>query len=77
MPIFNTGTVDTAQEYLELLRPSNDLWLLPPSKPLDNGWIYRGQGDASWPLLPLVWRKPKPRKKLSNIETFIKMRKKI
>lgn len=77
MPIFKTGTVDTAQEYLELLRPSNDLWLLPQSKLIDNRWIYRGQGDASWPLLPSVWRKHKPRKRLSKIEAFIKMQKNV
>src|SRR5882724_6044522 len=38
----------TAQSLLEMLRPGHIRW--------DAEWVFRGQGDATWPLLPCAHR---------------------
>jgi hypothetical protein len=43
--------VMTADEFLTLLSPRNDLWR---DKPTD--WIYRGQANADWSLVPNAMR---------------------
>lgn len=42
----------TTKEFLEILRPSNDLW-----SPNPMSWIFRGQGDGRWNLIPSAFRK--------------------
>jgi hypothetical protein len=42
----------TAEELIEVLRPTNGLW----SSEDDVQWIFRGQWNADWPLKPSVWR---------------------
>jgi len=55
---FRDTTFDTAEKFLEALRPTHPDWLAWSSgKPWQNGWIFRGHGDANWPLLPGVWRR--------------------
>ncbi len=56
--------VNTAEEFLEFLRITNPRWI---SKPTDweASWIFRGQADADWPLIPSAWRN-------SNLERFTK-----
>jgi hypothetical protein len=52
----------TAKEFLDTLRITNPRWM---SK--DNGWepswIFRGQSDANWQLIPSAWR-------AANLERF-------
>lgn len=71
MPIFTEQNITTAEEFLEILRPTNELWLSAQLESWNNGWIFRGQGDSVWSLVPTVWRKSKPRKRLSKMESFI------
>jgi hypothetical protein len=42
----------SAAEFLNYLRTSNSHWEGTTEIP----WIFRGQGDAAWPLLPRAWR---------------------
>ena len=45
-------TVDSADEFISLLRRSNDEWW-------ETGrcaWVFRGQADSEWPILPTAWR---------------------
>lgn len=45
---------DSAREFLEALRPVNAPW-----SPATNGaapWLFRGQANAAWSLVPNVWR---------------------
>jgi hypothetical protein len=42
----------SARELLDHLRPNHADWGNGPT----NSWIYRGQSDASWPLLPASFR---------------------
>lgn len=40
----------SAEEFLDYLRPSNSRW--------QNGdWLFRGHMDASWSLVPSIWRR--------------------
>lgn len=41
----------TAEQFLEILSPRNELWSPDPLK-----WIYRGHGDATWKLQPTAVR---------------------
>jgi hypothetical protein len=47
-------TFDNARDFLGYLQLSAAHWgELPAST-----WIFRGQGNADWPLLPSAWREP-------------------
>ncbi|WP_156412229.1 FRG domain-containing protein [Bosea sp. Root483D1] len=48
------GRAETAREFMEALRPSNDLWWEDDDAACP--WVFRGHGDASWKLLPAAWR---------------------
>ena len=52
MPFCKTENFSTAKELLEALRRSNERWELGPRR-----WIFRGQADDSWELLPSALRK--------------------
>lgn len=41
----------TPDEFVDLLNPRSEPWRGAPA-----GWVYRGQGDANWPLLPSAFR---------------------
>lgn len=41
----------TADEFMAQLRPSNHIW-----DGALNGWVFRGQRDSSWGLVPSVFR---------------------
>lgn len=43
--------VKTPDEFVDLLNPRSEPWRDAPSS-----WVFRGQGDASWPLLPSAFR---------------------
>lgn len=43
---------NTAGEFLEYLNPLKEQWGRGPKSP----WIFRGQGNASWGLVPKAWR---------------------
>ncbi len=45
---------DTAREFVDYLRLSNERWGDDLSIP--STWVFRGQADAAWPLLPTAWR---------------------
>lgn len=53
-PGIELGRAQTAREFLDALRPSNDLWWEAQS--IDCPWVFRGHSDASWNLLPAAWR---------------------
>lgn len=53
MNIFTEVTCTTAKEFLDFLRPSNDIW---SSKQWFHNWYFRGQSNANWELKPTVWR---------------------
>ena len=44
----------TAAEFVALLRKSHEMWWDDDSD--ECHWIFRGQWQVSWPLLPLAWR---------------------
>ena len=44
-------TYKTAEDFIKALSPMNDLWA-----PIAWDWIFRGQGDASWKLIPTALR---------------------
>lgn len=45
---------DSAREFLDFLRISKRRW----GRSHTTTWVFRGQADASWPLLPSAWRSP-------------------
>ncbi len=45
---------DCAREFLEALRPINEPWSPPSSGAAP--WLFRGQANAAWSLVPNVWR---------------------
>lgn len=50
-------TFDSAREFLEALRPINPPWTpedAPPGAACP--WLFRGQANAAWSLVPNVWR---------------------
>ena len=51
-----TRNCDSAREFLDALRRSNDDWLKPGTFHMP--WIFRGVRDADWPsnLVPSAWR---------------------
>lgn len=49
-----TDDLDTAKQFLEYLRPSAGHWATHISGKLR--WVFRGQRNASWRLLPSAWR---------------------
>jgi hypothetical protein len=53
MPI-ETITHTSAEEFLAGLRSSHPRWA--DGHPPFPGWVFRGQADATWPLVPGVWR---------------------
>lgn len=52
-PKFREVRCNTADELWEMLSPTKDL------SPPPNDYIYRGQGNAKWPLIPSVLRTDK------------------
>jgi len=49
-----TVDLETAEEFLDYLRPSRPHWDTYVQGKLR--WVFRGQRDASWRLLPSAWR---------------------
>lgn len=49
-----TDDLDTARQFLDYLRPSANHWDTHISGKLR--WVFRGQRDATWRLLPSAWR---------------------
>ena len=48
--------INTADDFITVLAPLNERW-----QPRPTDWIFRGQGDASWFLIPTAHRnKPAP-----------------
>lgn len=43
--------VTSPDEFVDLLNPRSEPWRKSPSS-----WVYRGQGDARWPLVPSAFR---------------------
>lgn len=66
------GKLFTAESFLNALRASNPFWW--NKNETTSEWIYRGQWDSKWELLPAAWRednsKLKPLKeKISKLES--------
>jgi hypothetical protein len=51
-PGIETVHVQSASEFISLLRRSHPTWWEGASMP----WAFRGHSDESWPLLPSAWR---------------------
>lgn len=51
---FETIHVESARELLDLLDTSRAEWL--PDGHSTSPWIFRGQSDSTWGLVPSVWR---------------------
>jgi FRG domain. len=49
-----TVDLDTAEQFLEYIRPSRSHWDTYLQGKLR--WVFRGQRDANWALLPSAWR---------------------
>lgn len=47
-------------EVLDFLRLSHDRWQTAQVVSSSHTWIFRGQGDARWPLVPKSLREPPP-----------------
>jgi len=52
---FQEIKTSTAAEFLDYLRLTNPIWQ-DVSKGWRHAWLFRGQGSASLPLLPSIWR---------------------
>lgn len=51
----DTGTViESAAEFMHLLRKSHDIWHQDSFQ--RTNWVFRGQRNAKWPLIPSIWR---------------------
>lgn len=50
-PVPLVETVSVAEELIEWLRPNEPRWA-----PYPGHWIFRGQRDSTWPLLPAAFR---------------------
>jgi FRG domain len=48
---------ETATEFLEALRITNPRWISKQHN-WESHWIFRGQANANWTLLPTAWRSP-------------------
>ncbi|QDU43290.1 FRG domain protein [Symmachiella dynata] len=53
--------ISTASEFLDQLRLSHENW------EDSNSWLFRGQSDENWELLPLAWRENTPQDSLFEI----------
>lgn len=51
-PGISAWHAQSAKEFLNALRRSNDYWWEDHQSP----WVFRGHRDESWPLLPSAWR---------------------
>jgi hypothetical protein len=50
-PAIEEYPIGSADDFIELLQPTNNLWL-----PDSGAWIFRGQRDACWSLLSTAFR---------------------
>lgn len=58
MAVLETKHFKSAMTFLEHLRRGSAHWWDDDSTEI--GWVFRGQWDASWPLVPKAWRIPRP-----------------
>lgn len=52
---FKEITLNTAEEFIELIRPDKKN-IKPHIESLNSDWIYRGHADSEWELLPSLFR---------------------
>lgn len=50
------SSLDSAEEFIAALRLADDRWV-SDSNSWHVPWVFRGQEDAEWPLVPSLWRK--------------------
>ena len=59
MPVAAVDTIDlsTAEDFLDALSPRAEYWRHSDSN-LDEpaAWVFRGQADSTWSLIPSAWR---------------------
>lgn len=53
-PVIETINFSSASDFLAVLRRSNPRW--KGKTDIDNRWVFRGQGDATWKLQPSAFR---------------------
>lgn len=57
MTHFLVQEFDSAQAFMEALRLSNPDWSSgSPDREWERAWLFRGQSDDRWPLMPSAWR---------------------
>lgn len=52
-PEVNAIRCKSAEEFINCLSPRDERW---KSDGLESDWLFRGQADAAWKLLPSAWR---------------------
>lgn len=67
MSLFAEFEKTNAEEFVEILRPSNPFWQSKQNT-WNNRWYFRGQSDAKLPLLPSAWRKSKRKKQPNQVD---------
>ncbi len=63
---------DTAEEFLDYLQIRKSHWL--PEGEWTSLWVFRGHGDAEWPLLPRMWRDAKVDTESERVRRRFKVR---
>lgn len=57
MTRFLVEELTSAQAFVDALRLSNPTWSsTAPDREWERTWLFRGQSDDRWPLLPSAWR---------------------
>lgn len=64
MTVITVENLSDAQSFVALLRRSNPRW--QGADESETGWIFRGQGDAVWSLLPSAFRPVRPESLLDS-----------
>lgn len=68
MPALKVQPCSSPEEFLHVLRRSNDRWWREDVAFSDSPWVFRGVGNADeWKLLPSAWRNASKLKPLQKI----------
>src|SRR5262249_1982842 len=54
-PMFEHKHFNTAREFIDALRLSNDYWI-PGGQATESQWVFRGHKSEHWTLNPRAWR---------------------
>jgi|GEM_PF-2069994 len=71
MTIFKTISFQKAENFLEALQVGHHYWITPKKDDFESNWLFRGQGDSTWSLLPTVLRVPPAPDKQTKQDKFL------